>query len=251
MYCYVEQRRALSDIVGYNVPCTKKVLDDLPYNHEVLTMSPELVAELNALGGLRVFSFSDFRLKDAVKVWELCQDAHKMGLKLKFVTKLREACAALSFMTYPGQTVQISTDYEHAGGLTAEFRSLISNAMTIEEACDFQATHPETFRIRYVAVHPQDVLRAARDPRISVVTAYHGYGGAVLPNVVRAQTTDTVWLESMGPWLDRILEEWVPMNTIYKRVRETFIHDEHVKSKLCCRAGVCDGCGVTCGFSQA
>lgn len=82
-YCYVETARKQ----GFRA---KKVYDRIPYNNEILRLRQSTIDKLNAIGGLRIFSFGDYIEWMDEDLMQVFKDAKERGLKLKAITKVPE-----------------------------------------------------------------------------------------------------------------------------------------------------------------
>lgn len=80
-YCYVNTARKN----GFNA---KQMAPRIPYRGEILRLRPTTIDRLNAVGGLRLFSFGDYMpwMDDDLK--QVLADAEKRQLKLKAITKV-------------------------------------------------------------------------------------------------------------------------------------------------------------------
>jgi hypothetical protein len=80
VYCYVECSRRLG--------CNAKLVHDYrPYAGEIMKLTNEEINELNACGGLRLFSFGDYMPEHHTDVTLALNDAWTRGLKVKAITK--------------------------------------------------------------------------------------------------------------------------------------------------------------------
>lgn len=80
-YCYVNTARKS----GFNA---KQMALRVPYRGEILRLRQTTIDRLNAVGGLRIFSFGDYMpwMDDELK--HVIADAERRGLKLKAITKV-------------------------------------------------------------------------------------------------------------------------------------------------------------------
>lgn len=60
------------------------------YARQVLGYTKNQIAKINSLGGLRVFSFSDFQAMHLIDVVQIINDCAKMGIKMQAYTKVPE-----------------------------------------------------------------------------------------------------------------------------------------------------------------
>lgn len=79
-YCYVQSARK-TDFRA------KQMADRLPYRGEILHLQPQTIKRLNRVGGLRLFSFGDYKPWMDNDLFKIIHDAARVGLKLKAITK--------------------------------------------------------------------------------------------------------------------------------------------------------------------
>lgn len=245
-YCYMECRRTLSDLLGFRVACTKLVVEKLPYQDQILRLTDGEVQELNGTGGLRMYSFSDYRESDPLEL--VYEHALARGLFIKAITKSLDLCRRVA--GWYSFRVQVSTDFELAPGLTGEIGPTLSNAPSIAEAHAWYRAYPEQIRVRYMGVNEMDVVTAARDHRVHIVTPYHGYVRDTLEKIIKAQT-DPARLAPINGKLGEMLAEWanydVHSTTMRRRVMQ--LGGKDLARKQCCITGHCQTCAVRCGYS--
>lgn len=83
-YCYVETAR-------HNGWHAKYVHERIPYTGEILRLRKDTITRLNKeCGGLRMFSFGDYMPWMDDDLYRVFQDARKVGLRLKALTKRPE-----------------------------------------------------------------------------------------------------------------------------------------------------------------
>ena len=63
------------------------LLDRAEYKREILKWTPEKVKAVNDVGGLRIFSFSDFEVVHLVDLLQIIEDCAAMGVKIQGYTK--------------------------------------------------------------------------------------------------------------------------------------------------------------------
>lgn len=232
-YCYVEQGRKGEEVLGMKGGAKKLV--ETPYRREILAMPQEIVDRMNAQGGLRAHSFSDYRPVQDYNQWKLAlQDAEAKGLVIKAITKQPEFIEA--FGDHPNLRVNISVD-----ALPRE----MSNAPTMEEALRLKADRPN-IKIRTVALNEKQAWEMAQDPRVDIVTMYHGRVGDKLKQIVEAQNPGIVKKVSKEN-LNKELDTWQdmsPQSNVFKRLAEAF------PGKICCQSGKCGGDPTKCGFGN-
>jgi len=230
-YCYVEQSR-LSKELGLHFMHGKKVVET-PYAREILAMPSELITQVNRDGGLRMFSFSDFRPGiDDMQVALALHDAEVKGAIIKAITKEPEFVN--KFGNHPNLRINISVDNVPRG---------ISNAPTIDDAIRLKAGR-DNIKVRAVALNEKEAEIFGADPRIDVLTLYHGKTGDDLKKIIRVQNPDLI--EKMGEkeldaWLDT-WENMPPNSKAFKRTAKKYGH------KVCCQGGKCSRDPTKCGF---
>jgi len=230
-YCYVEEQRVAKDL-GLGFMAGKK-LSETPYNGEIPSMPDDLIAEFNRDGGLRMFSSGDFRPdKDVANVNRTLDDARQRGLYIKAITKQPEFLEM--FGDHPNLRINISTD---------AIPRWMSNAPTTEEAITWARGRPN-IKIRAVAVNPEQAEAYARDPRIDVVTLYHGYTGDNLWRIIQEQNPELV-AQYGEEAVKREVYTWqnMPANSI--KLKELV---EKYPGRICCEGGKCCKDKTKCGF---
>jgi len=231
-YCYVEMTRTAKEM-GMGFRHGAKVVET-PYAREILAMPADMITELNRHGGLRVHGYGDFRPGiDDYQMALALQDAEAKGLYLKIITKEPELVQ--KFGNHPNARINISLD---------NIPRQISNAPTIEEAVRLKAGR-DNIKLRAVALNAKEAEMYAADPRIDVVTLYHGLVGDKLKQVVKAQNPRLI--EIMGEKeLDAWLDTWQSMGGAKTKIRRR-LEAKHPR-KLCCTGGRCAKDPTKCGF---
>jgi hypothetical protein len=244
-YCYVEHGRVVDKL--FNMKGGAKAVTPeglvLPYNNDIMHFPDDLIRELNKDGGLRMFSFGDY-IQDQHydKVGSVLRDASERDLYIKAVTKQREFID--DWGNHPNLRANISTDNVP--------REISVNAPSIEEAMEWRAGR-SNINIRSVALNPQEAEMFASDPRMNVVTLYHGLTNFnpkgvrhnKLLNIVMEQNpslADKVGLQSLTDYLDT----WVnmkPGKSRAEKIRQNF------PDKICCIGGKCARDSTKCGFA--
>lgn len=79
-YCYVQASRD-SGFRG------KSVIDRLSYDGEILRLRDDSISKLNAVGGLRMFAFADYKEWMNNDIERIIRDSQEKGLQLKAITK--------------------------------------------------------------------------------------------------------------------------------------------------------------------
>ena len=290
LYCYVDEGRVINKardeaIAGggsatdTGLGSAQAKVDKLEHNFdpEIFNRMPKSVIDaFNMDGGLRMFSFGDFREGiDDANVKATLDAALERGLFIKATTKSREFVE--QFGDHPALRINISMD---------NIPGDISNAFTREDAIALKARFPN-LRIRSVAVNREEVeqfgamVDDAGQPLIDVLTLYHGKTNfknapsgtpadqIIMVNGVKKVRTDSlskvimlklddpeftppgakqVILDAYGgeegfrAWLDT----WESMEDKTK-VFKGFI--EKFGKRMCCRSGKCASDPTTkCGF---
>lgn len=248
VYCYVEQPRTTGD------PRAKSTLEPTAYDSSMIrNMPPELIRFFNEQGGIRMYSAADYQPKTDPMLDQIFADAASVGLKIKAITKHPDFVA--KYGDKSNVSINISSDFKPETiakmfGVDIEtaktLRGVISRGPTIEEALEW-AGNRKNINIRYVAVNPEDTLQALRDPRISVVTGYHGRVKDTLLKIMEKQNPDVV--AALGPeYMRRFTENFKNQKPkdIFKQLNAKDL--ELAKQKMCCQTGRCGSCEVCCGF---
>jgi len=240
-YCYVDNDRVAKDLkIGI---MTGKPVTDNPYTDEIMKMPADLIWELNKDGGLRMFSFGDFRPGiDDKSVIGLLNDAQARDLHIRAITKQKEFIER--FGDHPNLRINISTDPY----LPRE----MSNAPTVQEALQW-AGNRGNIKIRAVALNEKQAEKLATDSNIDVVTMYHGFTNFdgktgvrhdKLWKIVSTQNPDLV--KKVGAKrLKAELDTWENMGANSKKFRRV---DQKYKGRLCCGGGKCSRDSTKCGF---
>lgn len=277
----IDELRSSAHDKGLKLPVMQspvKVFDVAKYSGEILKMPKPLVRFFNErVGGLRVYSNGDYRQVDKETLNQIVRDASKVGLKLKFITKQIEAVRLLRgrqhvFVNLSTEMMVENADVLAKGNkaLEAVFsdpaaRKMIAYGFSVDEATKLRGRHPR-MAVRYVALNREDGIRAIADPRVDVVTMYHGVTdpeklkaiwriqNPYLFDTLGAKTVDAlarVFQYSKNvkgiattvtqAELDRVLG---PKSMPVKQFTELGI------KKLCCQTGKCSTCGACCGFGR-
>ena len=243
IYCYVESDRT-KEIIGMPSSSYGKKLVENPYRGEIMTMPKSIIDANNADGGLRMFSFGDYRpwADEANVAWAL-EDASQKGLYIKAITK--EKALIDRFGDHPNFRANISIDY-----LPRE----VSNAPTVEEALQWKAGRPN-IKIRSVARNEKELAEQLADKRIDLVTPYHGEtnfrmekGRKVRTNklykIVKAQNPQLI--NALGE--DEVLRITDEFERLEPKMRVTKSYNEKFPGKMCCEGGKCSRDSTKCGF---
>lgn len=250
-YCYVEHVRT-QKANGLGAMMSPKKVVENDYLGEIMRMPPSLVKAYNMDGGLRMFSFGDFRPGiDDDNVARVLADAQKRGLFIKAITK--EVELIKRFGDHPNLRLNVSIDNVPRD---------ISHAITLDDAAKLKGQYPN-LRIRTVALNAAEAEMYGKDPRVDVVTLYHGAtnfkidretgsptnGQRIrtdkLYEIVKAQNPKIV--EKMGDakfkaWLDT-WEDNSPHTKFAKEFQQKYA------GRVCCQSGKCAGDSTKCGFA--
>lgn len=134
-YCYVEASRN-------NRFQAKKVIEHEPYRGEVKRFKPEKIRRLNAMGGLRLFSFGDYMPEHDDDIKRFLDDAEFVGLKVKAITK--QPAFIKKYANHPAMNViNVSID-------------TVGDGVDHKEALALKKKYPNV-RIRTVIMRPEDL----------------------------------------------------------------------------------------------
>jgi hypothetical protein len=173
-YCYVEQSRRVAvdafnrgkNITDVIAAKAKPIYETTPYRDAILKWTDEKIADLNARGGLRLFSFGDYVREwhyDNVKL--LLKHAKMRGLAVKAITKVP---AFVEDFAHTGITINVSVDNEPLG---------IEGGMDWDEALRLKRDYGA--KVRTVAMNLNDFIYLATlrwkgvDRFMDVITPYH------------------------------------------------------------------------------
>jgi len=161
-YCYVEHGRVVDKM--FNMKGSNKGIFEQPYEGQVMNWNDNFIREMNKDGGIRMFSFGDYRpVDDYENVKRLLFDANRRGLIVKAITKQPEFVK--TWGRHPNLRINISIDNVP--------RDISANAPTKAEALKLLEGH-DNIAIRAVALNREEAMKFARDGDIDVVTLYHG-----------------------------------------------------------------------------
>lgn len=210
LMCYIEPARVREELGQKQPQAGAVVYDFAPLGDAILNMPPETVKYLNEVqGGLRVFSLGDYekivKVKDPktgeVKEYNIeaeidkaVAQAKKVGLKIKMITKQLDAVRR--YGNEPNVSINLSVDFdpEMISGivpdtfenrkllalLSSEGRQIVANTLSVDQASNFIKDYKNT-NLRYVVnFGREEAIRAIADPRISIITMYHGNKGEKL-----------------------------------------------------------------------
>ena len=187
-YCY----RLASLKSGVN---NKLVGVNVWYGGEILRIKDKDVDMLNKNGGLRIQSFGDWMPQFSAQLADMLYDADMRGLQIKIITKEPSMIEYVARLKEQGLGkslyFNLSADYaiERAGAKeTADYTTFNAErpymrddagdlwwkrAMTVEEASRYRDKY-SWVNTRIVATTVDEFIRGLRDPRVDVVTGYHG-----------------------------------------------------------------------------
>ena len=187
-YCY----RLASLKSGVN---NKLVGVNVWYGGEILRIKDKDVDMLNKNGGLRIQSFGDWMPQFSAQLADMLYDADMRGLQIKIITKEPSMIDYVAQLKRQGigkaLYFNLSADYaiERAGSKeTADYTTFNAErpymrddagdlwwkrAMTVEEASRYRDKY-SWVNTRIVATTVDEFIRGLRDPRVDVVTGYHG-----------------------------------------------------------------------------
>ena len=231
-YCYVAQGRQAA--IQSNLTSANKGYYDQPYRGEVLEWPDSLIKALNSDGGIRMFSFGDFRPGiDDNNVANLLADAQKRGLYVKAITKEPELIKR--FGHHPNLRMNLSID---------AMPRAISNTMTPAEAAAMKAEYPN-LRIRSVALSEEEAIKQLEDPRIDLVTLYHGPVKENLLAIIRGQNPKIFEMMDEKE-LNEYLMTWQSIGSSSSTFKKWAI--KKYPGKVCCEGGKCSKDRSKCGF---
>jgi hypothetical protein len=140
----------------------------------------------------------------------------------------------------------------------------LSNGFPIEEAVRLRDQYPTNVRNRYVGMNRRDSIQAVMDPRLDVITAYHGQTAPdKLERYWRRKNPQLVGLlgdegtkelsqsfqstKSVGNWINGVAQRDV--DAVFGK-GEVALEDwqKLARKKMCCQTGRCGTSGAKCGF---
>ena len=272
-YCY----RLASLKSGVN---NKLVGVNVWYGGEILRIKDKDVDMLNKNGGLRIQSFGDWMPQFSAQLADMLYDADMRGLQIKIITKEPSMIDYVAQLKRQGigkaLYFNLSADYaiERAGSKeTADYTTFNAErpymrddagdlwwkrAMTVEEASRYRDKY-SWVNTRIVATTVDEFIRGLRDPRVDVVTGYHG-------NIRSWERIDSttgevkVNVEALGDsgmpvfGYDAQTGEWHLENqgktkthqALAAAIEENGLQYEYY-AKSCCITGRCATCNGKCG----
>lgn len=275
-YCY--RRAAMAS--GVN---NKLVAQSVWYTGEILRIRDSDIDALNKNGGLRIQSFGDWMPHFSSMLADVLYDAELRGLQVKIITKEPSMINYIAALREQGVGknlyFNLSADYaiERAPAKSASSpdsldainpeRPFMRNdsgdlwwkrAMTVEEAAKYREKYPWV-NVRIVATDLNEFIRGLRDPRVDVVTGYHG-------NVREYERVDSttgerkVEVEALGDAgmprfsYNQNTNEWAVEyegKTKTHKALANAIEENNLQwayyTKTCCITGRCATCEGKCG----
>jgi len=215
-----------------------KLTVEHPYNGEIMNMPDDVIRELNKDGGIRMFSFGDFRPGiDEKNVQMVLDDAAKRGLKVKTITK--ELSYIEKYHDHPAQSIiNLSLDY-----LPRE----MSNAVSYDRAVKALADKPKAV-IRMVVLNEKQALRALYDSNVDVITLYHGYTGKELLEIIKVQNPDLIKRAGIAK-IRKEINTWQDLaGPEHKNFRKMLT--KKAPNRICCQGGNCAKDPTKCGLGN-
>ncbi len=159
-YCYVAYHRDKGDMFS------TQVVDLINYDGEVLRQRVATVADMNKVGGIRMFSSGDFLRTHRKHVIAFLNDCQTRGMQAKAITKnihfvyemhdhLALSCVNLSIDSL-GPTAGSPVPYNLAVNVKKDYHKV---------------------RIRCVALSPDELTTYGDDKNVDVITLNHGKNG--------------------------------------------------------------------------
>jgi hypothetical protein len=157
-YCYVKgAREKYQNAKGFSL--AKPVYSDSDYNGEILHFHQGTIDNLNSIGGIRLFSHSDYKPRHKEKLKRILDDCAKVGLKVKAITKQVQFVA--DFINHPAiNLIHLSIDN-------------VGSGVNQDVAKKLKAKFPNKIRIRAVIVKIEDLLEPIMND-VDIFTFYHG-----------------------------------------------------------------------------
>ena len=274
LYCYVDAPRVINklgkeaeeaggSILDTGLGRAQAKTDRLEHNFDPEAFARMPVSVINAFnmdGGLRMFSFGDYRPEiDQANVQATLDAALERGLWIKAITKSKEFVEI--FGDHPALRINISID---------SVPTSVSNSWSIDEAIAAKLRYPN-LRVRSVALNAEEIDAQAAmkmpdgSPLVDVITLYHGASNFTplgvrtgkLSKLILAKMDDPEFtppeakkkiLEQFGgrQGLEDYLDTWTnmgPKNKEHVRARNTYV------GRVCCTNAKCASDPDTkCGF---
>lgn len=274
-YCY---RRAAME-KGVN---NKLVAQSVWYTGEILRIKDSDITALNRNGGLRIQSFGDWMPHFSAMLADVLYDAEQRGLQVKIITKEPSMINYIAALREQGVGknlyFNLSADYTIERGpakqaMTADSLDAVNperpfmrydnsfwwkRAMTVEEAAKYREKYPWV-NVRIVATTQEEFIRGLKDPKVDVVTGYHG-------NIREYERVDSatgehkVQVEALGdagmprfafnPMANEWVTEYEGKTSTHKKLAEAIAANNlqmEYYTKTCCITGRCATCQGKCG----
>lgn len=274
-YCY---RRAAME-KGVN---NKLVAQSVWYTGEILRIKDSDITALNRNGGLRIQSFGDWMPHFSAMLADVLYDAEQRGLQVKIITKEPSMINYIAALREQGVGknlyFNLSADYTIERGpakqaMTADSLDAVNperpfmrydnsywwkRAMTVEEAAKYREKYPWV-NVRIVATTQEEFIRGLKDPKVDVVTGYHG-------NIREYERVDSatgehkVQVEALGdagmprfafnPMTNSWTTEYEGKTSTHKKLAEAIAANNlqmEYYTKTCCITGRCATCQGKCG----
>ena len=283
-YCY--RRSQLT--TGMNL---KLLGESVWYTGEILQLQQKDIDRLNKVGGLRIQSFGDWMEQYSGQLADMLMDADTVGLQVKVITKEPSMIKTVALLKDQGLGKSVffnlsadyvieprgeihNTDQQDRGWdpsnperpyMTDEQGvSRWKRALTVEEAYEYRKQYPWVY-VRIVAGRTEEFIRGLKDPRVQVVTGFHGNKSVINRlggyGYVDSATGETVLeLEPIGDnGMPRFAYDPNTKNWVMEYAGKTKVHhklaqaisDEGLEAayymKACCITGQCATCQGTCG----
>ena len=146
------------------------------YRNEILKLRKTTIETLNAAGGLRVQSYSDFETPHLIDMMQVVFDMATKGLKSQAYTKVVNFVEAMGLtgMKINLSTVAKGVGYDANGNLIFDD----VEGMPFEEALRLRKKFPKTAGIVLIGKNDKHIELALADDRIDYVIPYHRSGWA-------------------------------------------------------------------------
>ena len=157
-YCYVRGAREKYDNSS-KFSLAKPEFKTTTYNGEILGLRRGTIDKLNSMGGIRLFSHSDYKPRNHDRLEKILDDCDTVGLKVKAITKVPQF--VVDFVNHPAvNLIHLSVD-------------AIDSGVNHELAIRLKNKYPDKIRIRAVINNVMDLLDPVME-HVDVFTFYHG-----------------------------------------------------------------------------
>jgi len=228
-YCYVKGARDK----GEHFFLAKKRHEDTQYaSSNILNMRQNVVDKLNAVGGIRLFSHSDYKPRKKAMIAQILNDAAKRGLDVKAITKVPQFVETFVNDQYPAlKLVNVSIDTTGDG-------------MSYEDALRLKNEHPDKVKIRAVITNLKDLL----DPFMKNVDVFTFYHGSAKKLKAMGYTNFTGKdRDALGDKTFASSEKLPPQDQALAPEIDQAIDKLHLNKKTCCIGSHCSKCNLKCG----